>query len=113
MKNPLMPFLTIAVLGIILVFGLSVYGVTQQAAGDGEGESTPATPEEIYAQACASCHGQNLEGASGPALQAIGSKYSADEIKGIVQEPPSQMMPPNLVQGEELDALAEWLGEQQ
>ncbi|TDQ41722.1 c-type cytochrome [Aureibacillus halotolerans] len=110
MKNPLMPFLTIAVLGIILIVVLSTVGVNQNA--EGEGATEAATPEEIFAQNCAMCHGQNLEGASGPNLQQIGSKYSVDEIKGVIQNPPSAAMPPNLVSGEELDVLAEWLGEQ-
>lgn len=64
--------------------------------------------EGIYSQSCASCHGQNLEGNIGPELSAIGSKLSKDEILNVIKNGQGSM-PPNLIQGEDAEAVAEWL----
>ncbi len=79
--------------------------------GGGEGTEETANAaqgEEVYQQSCVSCHGGNLEGGAGPALETVGSKYSKDEILNIIENGKGNM-PPNIVQGEEADAVAEWL----
>ncbi len=78
--------------------------------GGGEGTEETANAaqgEEVYQQSCVSCHGGNLEGGAGPALETVGSKYSKDEILNIIENGKGNM-PPNIVQGEEADAVAEW-----
>jgi mono/diheme cytochrome c family protein len=50
-------------------------------AGEAPAEEVPDTPEagaEVYAAACAGCHGQDLEGGAGPNLQTIGSELITD-----------------------------------
>ncbi|NGP44921.1 cytochrome c [Bacillaceae bacterium SIJ1] len=86
----------------------------EDAGGDEEadtsGESV-AVGEEVYAQACASCHGDNLGGGAGPALTNIGSKMDADQIRDIIASGPGNM-PPNAAEGAEADAVSEWLAQQ-
>ncbi|QKY69478.1 cytochrome c [Lentibacillus sp. CBA3610] len=135
MKNPVIPYALIAGIGILLVIVVSVVGLDQQEAiqeeGNGEeqgeqqeggsgdgGESgggeTAANGEEVYQSNCASCHGQDLSGQSGPALDTVGSKYSQEEIEQIIADGfPDAGMPPGLVQGEDAQAVAQWLSEQQ
>lgn len=38
----------------------------------------------VYRSKCMSCHGNDLQGRSGPNLQQVGSKYEAAEIKDII-----------------------------
>ncbi|WLR41480.1 cytochrome c [Bacillus carboniphilus] len=66
--------------------------------------------EEIYKQTCFGCHGNNLEGASGPTLKGIGSKYSEEEIKAIIVNGQGAM-PGGIVEDAEAEALAKWLAE--
>lgn len=72
------------------------------AAGNGE---------DLYQQSCIGCHGQNLEGASGPDLQEVGAKYSESEIEEIINNGLGNGMPGGLVNEEEAAAIAEWLSE--
>jgi len=112
-RNPIIPYVITAVAGIILIVVLSSIGVfnMNNEAGEGGGEQAAANPEEIFQQNCASCHGGNLEGGVGPALNQIGSKLSAEEIADIIQNGKGTGMPAGLVTGEEQQMLAEWLAE--
>jgi len=74
------------------------------------GGATANAAEQIYQQNCANCHGQNLEGQVGPSLEKVGSKYSADEIKNIIVQGRGSM-PGNLIKGEDVDKVAQWLAE--
>ncbi|RAK19951.1 cytochrome c551 [Anoxybacillus vitaminiphilus] len=96
-------------LGTSLV--LAACGGGEEAAdnnNNGDGGATAAAAEDIYKQSCASCHGQNLEGQVGPSLEKVGSKYSKDEIKQIIEKGRGSM-PGGLIQGEDVDKVAEWL----
>jgi mono/diheme cytochrome c family protein len=133
-KNPVIPYALIAGIGILLVIVISFVGLNQQEAiqeeesgeeqseqqegqsdggGDSSGGETAANGEEVYQSNCASCHGQDLSGAAGPALDTIGSKYSKDEIKQIIADGFPPQMPGGLVQGDDAEAVAQWLSEQQ
>ncbi len=70
-----------------------------------------AAGEEIYQANCAMCHGADLSGGAGPALTDVGSRYSSDEIKDIVENGTGSM-PAQDVSGDDLDALVNWLEEQ-
>lgn len=115
-RNPLIPFLLIAVLGIGLIFLLSFKGIGdhKELANGGEEEKTEdvanATPEEIYQGNCISCHGQNYEGGAGPALTGVGDRLSVDEIKETIKNGKG-IMPANLVPEEKLDEMAEWVSQ--
>ncbi|MBM7645784.1 mono/diheme cytochrome c family protein [Scopulibacillus daqui] len=111
-RNPLVPFGIIAVLGIIFVIVLSVWGGNivqdRQAAKAGKTSTANVKPEAIFKQNCASCHGQNLEGGAGPNLQHIGSKISKDRILKQIKNGGGGM-PANVIQGDEAQKVADWL----
>jgi len=86
-------------------------GGTEESQGGSEAVDT-AAGEEVYQTNCASCHGADLSGGAGPDLTTVGSNYSVDEIKDIVTNGTGSM-PAQDVAGEDLDALANWLAEQQ
>lgn len=82
-------------------------------AGNGGGETAaPAADnsaaEGLFAQSCASCHGQNLEGGVGPDLTKVGSKLDAAGIEGVITNGQGAM-PAGLLQGDDAKAVAEWL----
>ncbi|WP_181350632.1 cytochrome c550 [Thalassobacillus sp. CUG 92003] len=113
-RNPVIPFGLIAVLGILVMIVISAVGTNQQEAieegdsGEQSEEQASSDPEEIFQNNCAQCHGSDLSGGNGPALQDVGSSLSKDDILGVIQEGPGAM-PANAVQGEEADLVAEWL----
>ncbi|MDE3840127.1 cytochrome C551 [Bacillus methanolicus] len=77
----------------------------------GGGETTTADAgdaQKIFNQKCSSCHGQNLEGGVGPALDKIGSKLSKEDIEKVIAEGKGAM-PKGLLQGDEASSVAEWL----
>ncbi|MBP1947560.1 cytochrome c550 [Virgibacillus litoralis] len=125
-KNPVIPYATIAVIGILLVVVISFVGLDQRQAIEDEeqngGENTEeksqegettSDPSKVFENTCASCHGADLSGGAGPALNKVGSKYSQEEIREIIKTGfPDSGMPGNLLQGEKADAVAKWLSEQ-
>lgn len=81
--------------------------------GGGEDEAVNDTagagdPEKIYNQKCSGCHGGELQGGAGPELAHIGSKYSQEDIEGIIENGKGAM-PKGLLTGEDASAVAEWL----
>ncbi|WP_307256893.1 cytochrome c551 [Oikeobacillus pervagus] len=64
--------------------------------------------QKIYDNKCLSCHGENLKGQVGPALDKIGSTLSKDEILNVLENGKGAM-PANVVEGDEADQIAEWL----
>lgn len=123
-NNPVIPYATIAVIGILLVVVISFVGLDQRQTieenekngGENteeqsqEGETT-SDPSKVFESNCASCHGADLSGGAGPALNKVGSKYSQEEIREIIKTGFPPNMPANLVQGAEADAVAKWLSE--
>lgn len=124
MRNHILPFGIIAIVGIfaaIIVFYLGVHqrediqlaeenGGEVVEEGEAEGGETAGDPEAIYANSCAACHGQDLSGGAGPELTTVGSKLSADEIQDVIVNGVGTM-PAGLVGNEEAEVLAEWLSE--
>lgn len=116
MKNPLIPYGLIAVLGILGVIIFSFLGVEQREAiqnPDTQNEEVQLTledAEKIYQNKCSSCHGADLAGSGDmmPALANIGSKLTKDEIKNIIIQGQGNM-PPGLATPEEAEILGEWL----
>ncbi|WP_066175522.1 cytochrome c551 [Bacillus marinisedimentorum] len=94
--------------------GTTDEGTTEEGGEEGaeEGEGTAAVDEEaaaeLYAQSCVQCHGQNLEGQVGPALNEVGSKLSKDEILDIIENGQGSM-PGGLLKGDDADMVATWL----
>ncbi|MFC4738146.1 c-type cytochrome [Bacillus daqingensis] len=118
--GPLFPFAATAALGLLLVFFLSLVGLNiggEEAAENGNENEENAQEEEfddpielgehLYEGNCASCHGGDLEGGTGPALD--GGAYSEEEIVAAINEGPGSM-PAGLVEdGEEAEAVAEYI----
>lgn len=115
-RNPIIPYAIIAVLGILAVIIISYVGDSQRKAIEnpdaGEESVELAEPEDIYANSCASCHGDDLSGKSGPDLTQVGSSMSEEEIEDIIiNGSENGNMPGNLTSIEEAEVLAEWLAE--
>lgn len=114
-------WLLATVFGLTLVLGACGGGnnADDNAANEGtatdenEGTTETAGAEDIYKSNCASCHGGDLSGGVGPALENIGSKYSADEIADIIENGTGSMQPQKQVQPEDRETLANWLAEKQ
>ncbi|SFL66691.1 c-type cytochrome [Salibacterium qingdaonense] len=109
--KPLIPFFLIAVAGLVLTVGLSLVGVNQQAnEGEEESQLDPvARGEQVVNENCISCHGENLEGGSGPNISNVGNDMSAEEIADIAQNGVGDMPPGVVSSAEDAQAVAEYL----
>lgn len=65
---------------------------------------------KLYENKCSQCHGQNLEGGVGPALDKAGSSMSQADIEEIIKSGVG-IMPANTLKGEDATAVAAWLAE--
>ncbi|RKN70127.1 c-type cytochrome [Paenibacillus ginsengarvi] len=100
---------------VLLALALSACGKsktpeTNQGGTAGGGTATTADAQAIVKQNCTSCHGVNLEGGGGPKLSAIGSKYSKDQIAGIITNGKGAM--PNFkskLSESDISAVSDWL----
>lgn len=93
-----------------LILSGMVIALSACGGGDSGNGTDDKAAEDTYKQSCASCHGENLEGASGPALKDVGKKMGKDEILKQIEEG-SGGMPGGLVKGDEAKNVAEWLAE--
>lgn len=75
----------------------------EQTADAGDGDA-------LFQQSCSSCHGADLKSGGAPDLDKIGSKYSKDEILGIIENGRGGM-PGGILEGEDAAAVASWLSE--
>lgn len=96
-------------LGSILVLGACGGGGDSGSEGDDSGDTSVAAGEQAYKDSCASCHGNDLEGGAGPALEGVGSDYSVEEIEDIIENGIGSMRPMKSVTDEDRTAIAEWL----
>lgn len=112
MKNKLLATL----FGAALVLGACGGGddnasePNNDATNDNGAATTEVDAEAVVQQSCASCHGGNLEGGAGPALDKIGASLSEEEIHDVIVNGKGAM-PPGVIKGEEADAVAAWLAE--
>lgn len=81
----------------------------EQTAADYDADAADSS----YQQNCAACHGGNLEGATGPALEQVGNNYSEEEILDIILNGKGSGMPGGLITGDEAENVAAWLADQQ
>ncbi|MFC3210959.1 cytochrome c551 [Planomicrobium okeanokoites] len=112
MKKSLMALL----FGTTLILGACGGGESSESEPPEEtpaGEESSVDAEQVVNQNCISCHGENLEGQGNfPALNDVGSRLSEDEILTVIQEGRGAM-PAGIIEGEEAEAVAAWLSEQQ
>lgn len=102
-------WLTAVVFGTLLVLGACGGGSDDNGSSDDGASVDSAAGEEVFANSCASCHGDDLSGGAGPSLETVGADHSVDDIKDIIENGQGSGMPAGLVSGEEEDAVAEWL----
>ncbi|HLS07418.1 MAG TPA: cytochrome c [Bacillota bacterium] len=97
-------------LGSILVLG-ACGGGGDDGGGESSdgGDSSVAAGEEAYQDSCASCHGGDLEGGAGPALDNVGADYSVEEIEDIIENGTGSMPAMKNISDEDRTAIAEWL----
>ena len=74
------------------------------------GNYDAAAAETLYKNNCASCHGQNLEGAVGPNLTQVGGKYTREQILEILKNGKGGM-PGGLVKNDDAENVASWLAD--
>ena len=124
MKRNVLPFGIIAILGVFVAIIVFYVGVSQrddiQLAEENDGEEVTEEengegevsddPEAIFANSCASCHGDDMTGSVGPDLTTVGSDHSAEDIEEIINNGQGAM-PPGTAPPEEAAVLAEWLSE--
>lgn len=109
-------WLMTVVFGSMLVLGAcgggGDNGASNNAAnGNNSGNSVDASEaEEVYKENCASCHGEDLSGGSGPDLTSVGADMSEDEIATKIEEG-GDGMPAGLIEGEEETTVAKWLAD--
>ncbi|MGM0901167.1 MAG: c-type cytochrome [Bacillota bacterium] len=104
------------ILGALLVFLLFIYeGPKETPMAAEDSNMTPTADgnaEEIVNANCISCHGENLLGGAGPALDKIGSNYAQDEIEDIINNGRGGM-PGGIISADEAKIVAEWLAQKQ
>ncbi|PKR79015.1 cytochrome C [Halalkalibacillus sediminis] len=115
-KNAVIPFALIALLGIVAMVVMSGVGLSQMDQAEGnESEDTEESmePEDIYQANCMQCHGENLEGGTGPNLQDVGDRYSLEKVQDIIANgvEGSNIMTGDYATNEEAEILAAWLVE--
>ena len=100
-----------AIFGAVLVLGACGGGDDNaDDAAAPEGETASVDAEAVVNTSCITCHGGNLEGASGPAIDTIGADMSEAEIHDVIINGQGGM-PGGIIEGEEADAVAKWLAE--
>lgn len=118
-RNPLMPFVLIAVIGIAAMFLMSFKGlgdmeeIAAQQEGGGEAateETASANPEDWYTNnGCIGCHGGDYTGGVGPTLLGVGDKYSQDELVDILLNGIEGTTMPGGFPADQAPQMAEWL----
>ncbi|MEH7112719.1 cytochrome c [Neobacillus niacini] len=93
-------------LGTALVLVLAACGGGNDEGGD---TAQAGDAEKIYSQKCSSCHGGDLKGGMGPDLTAVGASKSKEDIAAIIKDGTNGGMPGGLIEGDDLDKVADWL----
>ncbi|MEH6888977.1 cytochrome c [Bacillus sp. JJ864] len=99
------------VLGASLALTVGACGKKEESKPSSSGQGASAdSAEKVFQKSCAGCHGNDLQGLSGPALQKVGGKYGKEDIEKIITKGRGAM-PAGLIQGEDAKKVAEWLAE--
>lgn len=108
--NPIKVFLSIFAfgLGLALILGFMGLQESQQAQeGDQADQNAVALDIPASMQGCLACHGQSLEGASGPALTNL--ELSKEEIIDILQNGIRIMPAQTHLSPEQMEEIADYL----
>ncbi|WP_124728428.1 c-type cytochrome [Staphylospora marina] len=71
------------------------------------------TPEELYMNNCAACHGGNMQGSYGPGLKGVGQKLGKEGILQILNKGKGTMPAQTHMSQQDREKLAEWLSQEQ
>ncbi|MGD8190626.1 YqzM family protein [Brevibacillus ginsengisoli] len=104
-------FLVFLIALVVSVMYPPQHGEQAKNGGAATAPSKEVNAEQIVKQTCTACHGQNLEGAMGPNLTKIGSKYKPEEIENILKNGKGGMPPGLLKDDAQVKAVAKWLSE--
>jgi cytochrome c551 len=101
----------VVMVGAALALSLGACGNKEDnTASDTKQTASGNDAEKIFQQSCASCHGTDLKGQIGPALNRVGSKYEKTDIEKIIANGRGAM-PAGVIKGEDATKVAEWLAE--
>lgn len=107
-NNPIIPYVLIMAFGIGLIFFLSLEGAGKkdEAHGDEGGAATEEiSGESIVQSTCIGCHGGDLSGGMGPALN---TGLDAEHVKDVVMNGFGTMSP-MISNEEEAQAVADYI----
>ncbi|WP_026700724.1 c-type cytochrome [Salibacterium aidingense] len=98
---------------LVLVLGACGGGGDDEAGDTGGGEDGGSydaqAAQESYDSNCLQCHGENLEGQSGPAL--ADNDLSQEDVLSMIENG-GNGMPPNIIEGDEAENVAAWVADQ-
>src|SRR5699024_12288878 len=113
MKRNVLPFGIIAIVGIFAAVIVFYIGVSQEEeiqlaeendgeeatdgeeGEDGEDGETEDDPEAMFANYCATCHGEDLTCGMGQDLTSVGSGHYSEDIEEIITSGQGDMPPGN------------------
>ena len=106
-NNPLIPYVLIMAFGIGLIFFLSLEGAgnKEEAAGGESGATEEINGESIVQSTCIGCHGGDLSGGMGPALN---TGLDAAHVKDVVMNGLGTM-PAVITNEAEAQAVADYI----
>ena len=89
----------------------ATFGISAGRGGGGRGANNAAAAagRNIFNQNCASCHGSDLRGGSGPSLANAASSMSADSIKGTISTGKGAMPPFGGMSSSDVDSIIAYL----
>ncbi|MDQ0339655.1 mono/diheme cytochrome c family protein [Caldalkalibacillus uzonensis] len=108
--NPIKVFFTIFALGLGLAIVLGIIGLQQGDLAEEENgaqEDVVALDLPASFDGCLACHGQNLEGVSGPSL--IDIDLSKEEIIAVLENGQGAMPAQTHLSAEEMEEIADYL----
>ena len=97
--------------GSVLVLGACGGGDDNTGENNDSGTVETTAGEVAYKDSCLGCHGGDLQGGSGPALDKAGATYSAEDIENIIANGKGNMQPQTGVSDEDRAEIAGWLAE--
>lgn len=104
--------LMLIIFGIFLILSACGTGDDggENPSGTGGGVSDSSDADGIFKENCATCHGEDLSGGTGPDLTDVGQRLSEDEIEEVIEDGKGAM-PSGLISGQEQKTVAEWLSD--
>jgi cytochrome c551 len=103
--------ISLLVLGTLgLMAGCGGNDSDSKSGGGGSGK-TEAQAKELFVQKCGICHeleAAGTNGSQGPPLDALGDALTVDSVRDQIENGGGSM-PANLLEGDEADAVAEYV----